>query len=119
MTKDEFAVAVHLINKKLAGIEPPQTLPASLIPPSLRGEQQSQVQKDLFDLFADSPPAMPTSAPQAQSQGYFAAPALSADVTGQAPGTRAHLPGGTESFGRTTFGESLALFLRGLRLILG
>jgi epidermal growth factor receptor substrate 15 len=127
LSKDEFAVAMYLINKKLAGIEPPQTLPTSLIPPSLReaqpGQQQqgqSQVQRDLFDLFADSPPAV-TTTQQTQSQNYFAAP-LSADVTGagqgQAQGTRAHLPGGTESFGRTTFGGFLLLIFWGLRLIL-
>lgn len=105
---------MYLINKKLGGIEPPQTLPTSLIPPSLRSgveAQQnlpSQAQRDLFDLFADSPPATAggTQQGQAQSQNYFASP-LTATATGQGQqkDARAHLPGGTESFGTPTFGR--------------
>jgi epidermal growth factor receptor substrate 15 len=38
LTKDEFAVAVHLINRKLAGDEIPTSLPPSLIPPSMRSK---------------------------------------------------------------------------------
>lgn len=111
LNKDEFAVAMYLINKKLGGIEPPTTLPASLIPPSLRGmdqqqpSQQSQTQKDLFDLFADSPPASAGPTQQAQQANYFAAP-LSVNTTGQLSQQQKQLPGGTESFGTTTFGES-------------
>ncbi|KAJ9105548.1 hypothetical protein QFC19_003530 [Naganishia cerealis] len=114
LNKDEFAVALYLINKKLGGSEVPATLPNSLIPPSLRSgvEQQqnqpSQTQKDLFDLFADSPPASagPTQQTQAQSNNYFTPP-LSAAPTGQGRPQRAHLPGGTESFGVTNFGGDL------------
>jgi epidermal growth factor receptor substrate 15 len=36
--KDEFAVAMFLINNKLAGKELPGTLPQSMIPPSLRSQ---------------------------------------------------------------------------------
>ncbi|QRV74778.1 hypothetical protein RhiJN_02793 [Ceratobasidium sp. AG-Ba] len=36
LTADEFAVAMHLIDGKLAGREIPVELPASLVPPSLR-----------------------------------------------------------------------------------
>jgi epidermal growth factor receptor substrate 15 len=112
LNKDEFAVALYLINKKLGGIEVPTTLPNSLIPPSLRGgaeqqQQPSQTQRDLFDLFADSPPAAtgPTQQTQNQTNNYFTPP-LSATPTGQGQGRpqRAHLPGGTESFG-PTFGK--------------
>ena len=67
LNNDEFAVAMHLINAKLAGRDPPATLPTSLVPPALRGEysQQPQAQpssttKDLFDLFADEPITAPT-----------------------------------------------------------
>lgn len=65
LDRDEFAVAMHLINAKLAGQDVPQVLPQSLIPPSLRGQQPAQVSapgqsstaKDLFDLnFDDEPP---------------------------------------------------------------
>lgn len=111
---------MYLINKRLGGIEPPQTLPMSLIPPSLRSgveaqqAQPSQTQRDLFDLFADSPPATAgaTQQGQTQTQNYFAAP-LSANPTGQTQGpqkeVRAHLPGGTESFGTTSFGRSVVV----------
>lgn len=56
---DEFAVAMHLINSKLAGKDIPTTLPTSLIPPKLRSQvtQQSTAPKDLFDLFDDEAPA--------------------------------------------------------------
>jgi epidermal growth factor receptor substrate 15 len=36
LTRDGFAVAMHLINGKLAGREIPAELPLSLIPPSFR-----------------------------------------------------------------------------------
>jgi epidermal growth factor receptor substrate 15 len=36
--KDEFAVAMFLINNKLAGKDLPTMLPQSMIPPSLRGQ---------------------------------------------------------------------------------
>lgn len=114
---------MYLINKKLGGIDPPASLPASLIPPSLRGgeqqqqqqQQQSQTQRDLFDLFADSPPASagPTQQTQTQAGNYFAAP-VSVNTTGQG---QKQLPGGTESFGTTTFGESFSLEKLGWRLM--
>ncbi|KIK63762.1 hypothetical protein GYMLUDRAFT_196623 [Collybiopsis luxurians FD-317 M1] len=81
LTREGFAVAMHLIQKKLAGGEIPSTLPPSLIPPSMRqanasltqssfsppGQQTQQapateLQKDLFS-FDDSPP--PSAAPSA------------------------------------------------------
>jgi epidermal growth factor receptor substrate 15 len=93
--KDEFAVAMFLINNKLAGKELPGTLPQSMIPPSLRSQVPNANQsepdftlryfrdctetvsaddatKDLFDVFGDSPPAMQPSMPPQQS--YFASP---------------------------------------------
>lgn len=36
LTRDGFAVALHLINGKLGGKEIPPSLPLSLIPPSMR-----------------------------------------------------------------------------------
>ena len=38
LTKDGFAVAMHLINRKVAGDEIPTSLPPSLIPPSMRSK---------------------------------------------------------------------------------
>ncbi|WVQ76203.1 hypothetical protein IAR50_005867 [Cryptococcus sp. DSM 104548] len=90
LTRDEFAVAMHLINAKLAGQETPATLPMSLIPPSLRenfgpGKQEvlaqpSSASKDLFDLFADdpAPPNVPAPAPAPATMS------LSPTPTGQA-----------------------------------
>lgn len=42
LTKDGFAIAMHLIQRKLLGHEVPLTLPSSLIPPSLRASMLSQ-----------------------------------------------------------------------------
>ncbi|KAL1921127.1 uncharacterized protein VTP21DRAFT_10843 [Calcarisporiella thermophila] len=36
LSQEEFAVAMHLIHKKLTGSELPESLPESLVPPSLR-----------------------------------------------------------------------------------
>lgn len=41
LTQDGFAVALHLINANLAGKDVPDTLPANLIPPSMRQGTQS------------------------------------------------------------------------------
>ncbi|ODN96331.1 hypothetical protein I350_08357 [Cryptococcus amylolentus CBS 6273] len=92
LTRDEFAVAMHLINAKLAGQEVPATLPLSLIPPSLRenfgpGKQEvlaqpSSATRDLFDLFADDPPP-PTTAAPAAAPAAPAAKSLSPAPTGQ------------------------------------
>lgn len=102
LTRDEFAVAMHLINLKLAGQEIPTSLPVSLVPPSLRDEYgpgkqevlQSSATKDLFDLFADEPPASASKAaspappqPQASTPAAAAAqpPALPARNLSQQP----------------------------------
>lgn len=36
LTRDEFAVAMYLIRSKISGKGLPESLPASLVPPSLR-----------------------------------------------------------------------------------
>ncbi|CAE6413784.1 unnamed protein product [Rhizoctonia solani] len=67
LTRDEFAVAMHLINGKLAGRELPTELAPSLIPPSFRGAAaapapaapaQSETLRDLWSL--DEPVQTPT-----------------------------------------------------------
>lgn len=96
LTRDEFAVAMHLINVKLSGQEIPTSLPVSLVPPSLREEYgpgkqevlQSSATKDLFDLFADEPPA-----------SKAASPAPQAPAQAQAP-TRAPVPAPAPQIGR-------------------
>ncbi|WWC66844.1 uncharacterized protein I206_100751 [Kwoniella pini CBS 10737] len=82
LTRDEFAVAMHLINSKLAGQDVPSSLPNTLVPPSLRdaygngaqevlsSQRPSSATKDLFDVFGDDQPT-PTpqvSSPQSQQQ---------------------------------------------------
>lgn len=42
LTRDGFAIAMHLIQRKLAGHDLPFTLPPSLIPPSLRTSMLDQ-----------------------------------------------------------------------------
>ncbi|KAL1730302.1 hypothetical protein EV714DRAFT_211293 [Schizophyllum commune] len=96
LNRDGFAIAMHLIQKKLAGQEIPATLPPTLIPPSMRGQtapaqspfMQAPAQppppqepmRDLFN-FDDEPPATmsPPLAPQATGGNT-----LSAQPTGTA-----------------------------------
>ncbi|KIJ60603.1 hypothetical protein HYDPIDRAFT_116899 [Hydnomerulius pinastri MD-312] len=81
LTRDGFAVAMHLIQGKLSGKEVPATLPLSLIPPSMRSNgtaapfaappsiQHSEALRDL--LWDDSPP---TSAVNTQPQNNVLQP---------------------------------------------
>uniref|UniRef100_A0A0W0F1R8 Uncharacterized protein n=1 Tax=Moniliophthora roreri TaxID=221103 RepID=A0A0W0F1R8_MONRR len=83
LSRDGFAVAMHLIQKKLAGGDLPETLPPSLIPPSMRTngatpfasgthrpappppmsqQPAPEPTQDLFS-FDDTPPASATSPP--------------------------------------------------------
>lgn len=82
LTKETFAVAMHLINGVLEGKELPNVLPVTLIPPSVRGsvglpgapaapvQVLSQAQQDLLSLDEDisSPPVKATSPPPIISQ---------------------------------------------------
>ena len=71
LTRDGFAIALHLIQKKLAGQDVPSNLPPSLTPPSARvsafgtspfspanaqSHQESEPTTDLFS-FDDTPPS--------------------------------------------------------------
>lgn len=67
LSRDEFAVAMHLINDRIAGKELPQQLPPSLMPPSMRTQalpeavdvNQTETQRELFSLLdSDVPPTM-------------------------------------------------------------
>ncbi|KAF9532422.1 hypothetical protein CPB83DRAFT_807813 [Crepidotus variabilis] len=71
LTREGFAIAMHLIQRKLVGQEIPASLPPSLIPPSLRPSAtaqspfssaplHTQPEADLFsfDAFDDPPPAV-------------------------------------------------------------
>lgn len=69
LTRDGFAVAMHLTQKKLTGKNIPATLPPSLVPPSLRGAHaappapQLSIQESIQDLLWDDPPSSPTTSP--------------------------------------------------------
>ncbi|MCO5562921.1 hypothetical protein L7F22_016557 [Adiantum nelumboides] len=88
LTRDEFAVAMHLINLKLTGSELPQELPSNLIPPSLRGQslpqavnpQETDTQKDLFSLMDDDID-LPVSAASAFAKPAIAPPTAAAPAS--------------------------------------
>ncbi|PWN51418.1 EF-hand, partial [Violaceomyces palustris] len=112
LSRDEFAVAMHLINGQLAGKELPQELPQSLVPPSMRGmnlpeavnPQQSDTQKDLFSLMDDDTPPLPISAASA-----FIAPSSTLSrqtVTSPAAAPAAQAPKSSGPFDDDFFGES-------------
>ncbi|OSX64638.1 hypothetical protein POSPLADRAFT_1166744 [Postia placenta MAD-698-R-SB12] len=83
LTRDGFAVAMHLIQSRLNGKEVPASIPLTLIPPSMRGAAPGQapppqpsVQDSIRDLiWDDSPPASATMPPPQQ-------PALQPQATG-------------------------------------
>lgn len=52
LSRDEFAVAMYLIHKRLAGEQLPQSLPKTLIPPN---QQQQQPQQSPFTNVVSSP----------------------------------------------------------------
>ncbi|WFD37051.1 hypothetical protein MCUN1_003943 [Malassezia cuniculi] len=80
LSREEFAVAMKLITDKLAGHELPQTLPAALVPPSLRQHQvpqvsslpRSETRRELFSLIDDDAPQMSPAA----VANAFSAPAV-------------------------------------------
>ena len=100
LSKDEFAVAMHLINGQLAGKPLPQELPSSLVPPSMRSmdlpaavnPQQSDTQKDLFSLMDDDPPAPTVSASSAFITPSPAAPVVAAASKSTPFGTSSPAP---------------------------
>ncbi|KAG6854983.1 hypothetical protein C0991_009806 [Blastosporella zonata] len=71
LTRDGFAIAMHLIQKKLAGGDIPNSLPPTLIPPSLRGatiaspftsppQKQAPLEPARDFIWDDTPPASAT-----------------------------------------------------------
>ncbi|KZV94049.1 hypothetical protein EXIGLDRAFT_835255 [Exidia glandulosa HHB12029] len=109
LSRDQFAVVMHLINSKLAGRELPAVLPPSLVPPSMRGSaiaasafpgaasafQQPvappppQPERDLFSLddspppSAIQPPVQPQYTGMSQQMTGNAKEALPRQITGQ------------------------------------
>ncbi|TRM59402.1 hypothetical protein BD626DRAFT_550246 [Schizophyllum amplum] len=115
LNRDGFAIAMHLIQKKLAGGEIPTTLPQSLIPPFMRAHAPAapvqspfmpatqahppppqEPMRDLFN-FDDEPPPTSMSPPLApQATGGNT---LSAQPTGtRQPSGMFTVPGATSAF---------------------
>lgn len=69
LSRDEFAVAMHLINEKMTGKALPEQLPSALLPPSMRTQnlptassKPTETQRELFSLLdTDVPPTMSAS----------------------------------------------------------
>ncbi|KAL4074701.1 hypothetical protein V8B97DRAFT_1951878 [Scleroderma yunnanense] len=97
LTRDGFAVAMHLIQGKLSGKDIPSTLPPTLVPPSMRTPVPSfsappnQLSEPLRDLLWDD--STPSSAMNTQPQPQSA----SAQVTRHIPTSSA-----TDPFGAPT-----------------
>lgn len=105
LTRDGFAVAMHLIQGKLAGKDVPSSLPVSLVPPAMRGSgsalaapSQPAVPEAIRDLlWDDSPPASATapthsqSFMQPQATGSFMQPQATGSYS-QAQATRSLSP---------------------------
>ncbi|KAI0721498.1 hypothetical protein C8T65DRAFT_565847 [Cerioporus squamosus] len=121
LTRDGFAVAMHLIQGKLAGRDIPSTLPPSLIPPSMRGSihasqppAQPAVPEAIKDLlWDDSPPASataptyPQSILQPQSTGVSAMSSGARPTPTMSPPPRAP-PAASDPFANSPFGMSAA-----------
>ncbi|KAF9492234.1 hypothetical protein BDN71DRAFT_1451789 [Pleurotus eryngii] len=91
LTRDCFAVAMHLIQQKLAGHDIPNALPLSLVPPSMRNNANMSSPSSSFQqpaaepirdlLWDDSPPPPPSAPLPQQSTG------VPQHLTGQTAGT--------------------------------
>ncbi|KAF7800250.1 hypothetical protein EIP86_011497 [Pleurotus ostreatoroseus] len=86
LTRDGFAVAMHLIQHKLSGKDLPSTLPLTLIPPSMRNAAPAQpprppVPDAIKDLIWDETP--PQSATAAQAPPVFPPPPTSSTISPQ------------------------------------
>lgn len=67
LTRDEFAVAMHLILKRTHGAEIPSTLPPSLVPPSLRSPPPSQSRSPRYESPPSNPPPSLEIAPRSET----------------------------------------------------
>ncbi|KAK9372733.1 uncharacterized protein V1513DRAFT_451386 [Lipomyces chichibuensis] len=70
LSKDEFAVAMYLVQQKLTGNELPQTLPPLLVPPWLRTRNPAAAPNPVF--LTGSAPASVFDAPSAHKRGESA-----------------------------------------------
>ncbi|BGP44032.1 hypothetical protein JCM10450v2_008249 [Rhodotorula kratochvilovae] len=128
LTRETFAVAMHLLKRALAAPSTPlpDSLPRELVPPSMRAPAQQQQQptgpqRDLLDLLDDDAPATPVPALQPQSTGAslqraVSPPAprvLSPQTTGARAQTLSPQPTGQRTLSPQPTGGSSAYTLRG------
>ncbi len=110
LTKDTFAVAMHLINKVLEGNELPATLSPTLIPPSMRlGVSQfstapsmshlSETHRDLLSLDDDIPLQAPVRTPPPKATSPPPVPIIS-QISASALNSHVHTPSGMFPFRR-------------------
>lgn len=101
LSRDEFALAMRLINDKLEGKALPEQLPASYLPPSMRTRdlpeavdvKQTETQKELFSLLdTDAPVMSPSVAATAFGGNAREAPTKSAPAPAPVPAARAPAP---------------------------
>lgn len=113
LTRDGFAVAMHIIMGRLAGKDIPSTLPPSLIPPSMRAAAvpsaspfhppASESLKDL--LWDDGPSSSPvTSQPQSSILQPQRTGPLNAQSSFSPPPVTAPQSSGRGAFGPGAFG---------------
>ena len=94
LSRDEFAVAMRLINNRISGQPLPDKLPANLVPPSLRATDlpegpnvhQSETQRELFSLIDDDAPAMSPSVAAGAFTGAPGAPGAGGARGARTPG---------------------------------
>ena len=80
LTKDEFAVAMHLINRRIAGEQIPTSLPPSLVPPSMRSKgthsssPPSPLSPKQLAKFKAPPPPPPSRMPSRVKRSHTSLP---------------------------------------------
>jgi epidermal growth factor receptor substrate 15 len=77
LTRDGFAVAMHLIQGTLAGKEIPGSLPQSLIPPSMRTNGAAPPQEPVNLLWDETPPPSASPVPTQTQNSVFLPPPIS------------------------------------------
>ncbi|KAK1229083.1 hypothetical protein PQX77_007899 [Marasmius sp. AFHP31] len=82
LTKDCFAVAMHLIQKKLNGGELPESIPESLIPPAMRATGTFPFPPPSTNTTRPAPPPPPRPAPEKDLFSFDDTPPSSATSNG-------------------------------------
>lgn len=117
LTRDGFAVAMHLIQAKLAGKEVPARLPPTLVPPSMRSNtavaapsSQPHVSETMRDLLWDDAPT--PSAPPRAAAPLIMTPQRTGPISPQHATPPQPVPSQSNFFGGSAdpFGSSASVF---------